>query len=68
MPKGHSTLEPRIAGLERANKTLCEQIIALQEQVQALRQIASPSAVVRPGPGYEPLFAKWPSASPPKDL
>ena len=56
MPKGHSLLEPRIKLLEAQIQALKDEMKLMQMAIDG----RGVSAVVRPGPGYQPAFDRWP--------
>jgi hypothetical protein len=69
VPKGHSTLEPRIIDLEResiAQKAmigqLADRIVLLERQITAMNDFFSRGSI--PNPGYESQFKVMPSAFP----
>lgn len=77
MPKGHSTLEPRIAALEAGMKAILSDLSAMHMRVDQLRRLETelhelrqhfalsqaPKIAEKSINGYEPAFDKWPTLS-----
>jgi hypothetical protein len=62
MPKGHSTLEPRINTAEAKLEVILLRLTILERQIAAMNDAFSNGNL--PRPQYESQFKVWPSANP----